>query len=269
MHGGRHSASFRCIHEQSGGTRPHQVLGSPWAWSPIWREWNHRHWEEWMTSKRGQCWSQQGVYHKTRFSNYNWESTYFNIFWQCWNWPSYGRECLLYWSHWHLGVETSSLTVKKPKYELQSYQLWMRKHSGIWLWGCLSKRTDYENSPASGLGIQNPAITSHSSQHRMNGPSSSISWKFYGHSSTGPCGCRKGIPSLCLTSSLSTMTCTIIWIVWCQLRPRRIHNGRKNYTLPWNLHGRICPDIILKFLLRLVCFSFQHTPWSFRRVAIV
>jgi hypothetical protein len=55
MHGARHSAVFGCIHEQSGCKRPHQVLGSPWARSAIWREWKHRHWEESKTSKRGQC----------------------------------------------------------------------------------------------------------------------------------------------------------------------------------------------------------------------
>jgi hypothetical protein len=30
-------------------------LRSPWAWSAIWREWKHRHWEDSKTSKRGQC----------------------------------------------------------------------------------------------------------------------------------------------------------------------------------------------------------------------
>jgi len=27
---------------------------------------------------------------------------YFKIFWKSWNKPSYSRECLLYWLHWHL-----------------------------------------------------------------------------------------------------------------------------------------------------------------------
>jgi len=55
MHGARHSAVFGRIHEHSGCKRPHQVLGSPWARSAIWREWKHRHWEESKTSKRGKC----------------------------------------------------------------------------------------------------------------------------------------------------------------------------------------------------------------------
>jgi len=55
MHGARHIAGFRCIHEQSGCKRQHQVVGSPWAWSAIWREWMHGRWEESMTSKRRQC----------------------------------------------------------------------------------------------------------------------------------------------------------------------------------------------------------------------
>jgi len=38
MHGARHSAVFGRIHKQSGCKRPHQVLGSPWARSAIWRE---------------------------------------------------------------------------------------------------------------------------------------------------------------------------------------------------------------------------------------
>jgi len=42
----------------------------------------------------------------------NWESKYFMIFWISWNWPSYSRECLWYWLHWHLVTVTSSLPVK-------------------------------------------------------------------------------------------------------------------------------------------------------------
>jgi len=59
------------------------------------------------------------------FSKDNWDSTYFMIFWKFWNWPSYSRECLLYWLHWHLVVKTSSLTVKKPKSAWRYYWLWM------------------------------------------------------------------------------------------------------------------------------------------------
>jgi len=55
MHGAHHTTGFRCIHEQSGCKWPHQVLGSPWARSAIWREQNYRHWKESKTSIRGQC----------------------------------------------------------------------------------------------------------------------------------------------------------------------------------------------------------------------
>jgi len=99
MHGARHTAGFRCIHEQSRCQRPHEILGSPWARSAICREWNQRHWEESKTSKRGQCENQWGVGHETRFNKDNWESTYFMIFWKSWNWPLYSRECLQYWLH--------------------------------------------------------------------------------------------------------------------------------------------------------------------------
>jgi len=55
VHGARHAACSGCLDEHSGSRRPHQVLGSPWARSAIWREWKHRHWENSKTSKRGQC----------------------------------------------------------------------------------------------------------------------------------------------------------------------------------------------------------------------
>jgi len=97
LHGTRHTAGFRCIAEQSRSQRPHQVLGSPWARSAIRREWKRRHWDESKASKRGQLWNQWGVGHETRLSKDNWENTYFKIFWKCWIWPSYSRECLLCW----------------------------------------------------------------------------------------------------------------------------------------------------------------------------
>ena len=168
MHSARHTAVFRCIHEQSRCKRLHQVLGSPWAQSAISREWKHTHREESKTSNRMQCSNQQGGGPETRFSKDNWKSTYFKIFWMSWNWPLYSREYLLYWLHWHLVVETSSLTVKKRKSASQYYLLWMWRHVGTQHWSCLSKSTNYENSPASGSKIQNTGITSHSSQHRMN-----------------------------------------------------------------------------------------------------
>jgi hypothetical protein len=54
MHGARDSACFGCIHDQSGWDRPHQVLRRPWMQSALWRQWQHRYWEESKTSKRGQ-----------------------------------------------------------------------------------------------------------------------------------------------------------------------------------------------------------------------
>jgi len=139
---------------------------------------NCSHWEESKTAKRGQCYIQHGVSYVTRFSKDSWESTYFKTFWMIWIWPSYSRECEQYWLCWHLVTETSSSTVKKPKLELLYDLWWMWKHGGIWHWRCLSKSTDYENSPASSSRTQNTAITGHPAQHRMNGLSSSTSWKF-------------------------------------------------------------------------------------------
>jgi len=148
---------------------------------------------------------------------------------------------------------------------LQSYQLWMWKQGGIWHWSCLRELTEYEISPASGLRIHNTATTGHSSQYRMSGPLLSMSWKCYGHSSTGPCGCGKGIPLLCITSSLYTMTCLIIWMVWYKLCPWRRQNGRKTYSGLQSLPGRSWLNIILKWLQWLVCSSFCHISLIFSR----
>jgi len=180
------------------------------------------------------------------------------IVWKSWNWPQYSRECLLNWIRWHLVVETSSLNVKKPKSASQYYPLWMWRDIRTRRQSCSSAPTDYVNSCGSGLGTHNPAITGHCSSHTMSGQLSSMSWKFYGHSSTGPCGCGSGIPLLCIRSSVSTMTCSITSLAWCELWPRRRQNWRKTYTLPWSLRGRRCPNIILKWPQRLVCFSFWN-----------
>jgi len=124
---------------------------------------------------------------------------------------------------------------------------------------CSSTPADYLNSQASGLKLQSTVITGNSAQHRMSGQLSSMSWRYSGHSGTGPCGCWYGLPLLCIMSSLSTMTCLITWMAWCELWPRRRHNARKTYCSPWSLHGRSCPNVIAKWLQRLVCFSFRHT----------
>jgi len=46
---------------------------------------------------------------------------------------------------------------------------------------------------------------------------------------------------------------------WWELWRRRRHRGRKTYSLWWSLHGKSFPNIILKWLQRPVCISFQHT----------
>ena len=76
----------------------------------------------------------------------------------------------------------------------------MWRHVGTRNWSCSSAPTDYVNSHASGLKSPTTEITGHSSHHKISGLLSSMSWRFYGRSSNGPCGCRNGIPLLCITS---------------------------------------------------------------------
>jgi len=64
-----------------------------------------------------------------------------------------------------------------------------------WTWSCASTPSDYMKLHASGLKTHNTAITGHSSQLKMNGPLWSMSWKCWGHSDIGPCGCWRCIPS--------------------------------------------------------------------------
>jgi len=127
-----------------------------------------------------------------------------------------------------------------------------------WHWSCFREPTDYENSPTSGFNIQNTVISVHSSQHRMNGPFSSASWKSWGHSDFGPCGWPRGILSHFILLSQSTMTYSIIWMASCELWPRRWLNGRKNCSLPRSKCNRRCTNIVLKLLQQQVCFSFLH-----------
>jgi len=77
----------------------------------------------------------------------------FMIFWKSWNWPSYSRECLQYWLRWHLLVETTSLTVKKPKSASPCFRLWIWTHGGSQHGRYLSAPTDYGNSRAGGSKI--------------------------------------------------------------------------------------------------------------------
>jgi len=217
MHGARHTAGCKCIHEQFQCERPHKDLASLWARSAFWRKWKHRYQAESRTSQREQCYNQQGVSHETRLSKDHWESTYFMIFWKSWNWPSYSRECLWYWSRWHLVAGTSSLTVNKRMSGFQYFRLWMWRHVGTQHWSCSSVPTDYWNTHGSGSKIQTTPITGNFSQLKMNGPLWSMSWKYWGHFDIGPCGCRRGIQSHSITLSRCTMTCWIIWMAWCEL----------------------------------------------------
>jgi len=75
---------------------------------------------------------------------------------------------------------------------------------------------NYENPPGSGFTIQNTVYTSHCSQHQINGPLSSTSWKFWGHSDDGSWGWWRGIWSHCITVSQPTMTCSGIWMALCE-----------------------------------------------------
>jgi len=96
LHGARHIAGIRCIHEQSSCMRPYEVLGSLWVRSALWRGWKNRHWAQSKTLKRGLCYNQQGAGHESRFSKDNWASPYFMRFWKSWSRHWYSGECLLY-----------------------------------------------------------------------------------------------------------------------------------------------------------------------------
>ena len=126
-------------------------------------------------------------------------------------------------------------------------------------WRCSSVPTDCVNSPRSCLKTQSIATTSCSPQLRMSKLLSSMWWIFNGRSGAGPFGCRNGIPLLCITSSLSTMTFLITWMAWCELWPRKRHNGRKTYSSLWSVRSKGYLNIILKSLQWLVCSSWQHT----------
>jgi hypothetical protein len=54
------------------------------------------------------------------------------------------------------------------------------------------------------------------------------------------------------------MRCLITLMVWCELWPRKPQIGRKTDSLLWGVQGKKSPDIMPKWLRRLVCSSFQH-----------
>jgi len=159
----------------------------------------------------------------------------------------------------------SSLTVKKPTYESQYYLLWMWSHSHILRCGCFGEHTDFDNSLPSCSRIHNTVIAGHSWQCGMNGPSSSTSWKFQGISDSGPSGCRNGIQLICVMLSLSTVTCSIIWVALCELLLRRRLIGWKTSNSQWRLRERPCQNSILKYLQWWVCLVWQHTCFSLTR----
>jgi hypothetical protein len=138
----------------------------------------------------------------------------------------------------------------------------MWTHIGTPHCGGLSAPTDYKNSPTSGSKIQNAVITNHSSQHRMNGPLSSMSRKFWCISNIW-CGCcRRDIQLLCITLSQSMMTDSILWMALCELWLRRRLNGRKTCSLSWSGRNRSYPNIVLQWLQQQVCVSFQQISLS-------
>ena len=233
-------------------------MGSPWAPLVIWGEWEHRHWGESKTSKRGQRDNQSSVGHETRFSQHIWEGAYIMIFWKSWNWPLYCRECLQYWLRWHLVIETSSSTVKRPNVSLRYYRLSMWRHVVTQHWSFSSAPTDQGNSHASGFKIQNTLITGHISQLKISGPLRSMLWKHWGHFDIGPCGCQRGIQSHFIRLSQCTTTCSITWTAWCKLWPRRWLHGWKTCSMLWNWLDRSCPNTTLEWLQRQACCSFLH-----------
>jgi len=120
-----------------------------------------------------------------------------------------------------------------------------------------------------GSKIINSVITGHSSQHRMNGPLLSMSWKFWCYSAVGPCGCWRGIQSHCITLSLCSMTYLIIWMALCRILLKGRISRRRTCFSPSIELDRYCPYNTLKWLQWQVCFSFLHisliSSWSCNR----
>jgi len=103
-----------------------------------------------------------------------------------------------------------------------------------------------------------PWLLALSTQHKINGPSPSMAWMSEGHSGIVRRGCLNSIRQLCITVSLSTITCSIIWMAVCELQLRSSLNGRKTYTLTWSWHTSSCPNIMPQQFLWQVCVSFQQ-----------
>jgi len=92
----------------------------------------------------------------------------------------------------------------------------------------------------------------------MNRPLSSTSWKFWGNCHIGPSRCQSVIRSHCITVSLFTITWAIICMVFGELWLRSRPSGMKTCNLRWRMHGRCCPNIMLKSPQQQVCFIFRH-----------
>jgi len=180
------------------------------------------------------------------------------IIWKSWNWPSYRREWLQYWLHWHLVAETSSLTVKKQNFALQYFRPWMWRHNGTQQQSCWSAPSHYRNWNGSGLKTHNTLSTGHLSQFKMNGPLWSMSRTDWGHSDTGPCACWRGIQSHCITLSQCTMSWSIIWTVWSELWLRRRLHWRKTCSSLNSWLDRSSRYTTLIWLQWRTCLAFGH-----------
>jgi len=89
-----------------------------------------------------------------------------------------------------------------------------------------------EPRTAGGLPRPSANATGHPSQPRMNGPLSSMAWRFRSLSDSGACGYPRSLRSHCITFSQFKMTCLIMWMTWCELWLRRRLKERKTCSLP-------------------------------------
>jgi len=117
--------------------------------------------------------------------------------------------------------------------------------------------------PQVGKSIQNLVLTTHSSHHMLNWPSSSISWKMHGQSDTEPCGLLHSIRLLCIMLFQHTMRCLFIGIALSNFCLWRRLSGRKADTSQWHFLDGSWPNIIQKFVQWPVCFTFSHISYLF------
>jgi len=170
MHDTYHGTYFRFTHQQSQCNRLYHVVESPLGWSAIWTQWIHRDWDQLKTSNSEQYTNHHAIGCESLYSEDNWESKYFNRFWNSWNCSLYSRKWLLYWLHGYLVIEMCLLTVSKPKSAWWYYILWIWRQMGSWHWSWLRESTNYVNLTVSVSRIQNTAHTNHCSQPWDNCP---------------------------------------------------------------------------------------------------